>query len=91
MTVEVLADAQTTTDPHHLVERVDPRRHLFEDVRVGTLARHALAKDLKCTANCQLVGPRNNSTPSGRSKPSLSGPLFSTSRRATAEIARADR
>ena len=30
------------------------------------------------------VGPRNSSTPSGRSKPSLSGPLFSTSRRATA-------
>ena len=30
------------------------------------------------------VGPRNSSTPSGRSNPSLSGPLFSTSRRATA-------
>ena len=33
------------------------------------------------------VGPRNSSTPSGRSNPSLSGPLFSTSRRATASIA----
>ena len=33
------------------------------------------------------VGPRNSSTPSGRSKPSFSGPLFSTSRRATASIA----
>ena len=33
------------------------------------------------------VGPRNSSTPSGRSKPSFSGPLFSTRRRATASIA----
>ena len=33
------------------------------------------------------VGPRNSSTPSGRSNPSLSGPLFSTSRCATARTA----
>src|SRR5439155_852438 len=33
------------------------------------------------------VGPRNSSTPSGRSNPSLSGPLFSTRRCATASTA----
>ena len=33
------------------------------------------------------VGPRNSSTPSGRSKPPLSGPLFRTSRRASARTA----
>ena len=45
------------------------------------------ATDLASSVLPTPVGPRNSSTPSGRSNPSLSGPLFSTRRRATASIA----